>query len=132
MKRLLESSGARYLLASIAALAIDYALTLTLYHLSGLSLTASAAISFFAVGLAFYFVHEFWSFRADNSAFSFVRLGGNLAVLIAAGAVRAGVIGLLEGLQSPAGIWVSVYFAAGVACSFTTNFLLNRLLIFRR
>lgn len=132
MKRLFESSGTKYLLASIAALAIDYALTLTLYHLSGLSLAAAAAISFFAVGLAFYFVHEFWSFRTERSAFSLVRLGGNFAVLVTAGVVRAGVIGLLEWLHSPEGIWVSVYFAAGVACSFTTNFVLNRLVVFRR
>lgn len=132
MKRLLESSGTKYLLASIAALAIDYALTLALYHLSGLSLAAAAAISFFAVGFAFYFVHEFWSFRTERSAFSLVRLGGNFAVLLTAGVVRAGVIGLLEWLQSPEGIWVSVYFAAGVACSFTTNFVLNRLVVFRR
>ena len=51
---------------------------------------------------------------------------------MAAGAVRVGVIALLEALRAPEGIWVSVYFAAGVGCSFTTNFLLNRFFVFKR
>jgi len=132
MKRLLDSSSARYLVASIVALAIDYALTLTLYHVGGVSLAAAAGISFFVVGFVSYFVHEFWSFRTERSAFSLARLGGNFAVLVLSGAVRAGVIGLLEGLRAPEGIWVHMYFAAGVACSFATNFILNRLVVFRR
>lgn len=132
MKSLLESSGARYLAASVAALAADYALTLCLFHFAGLTLTLAAAIAFFAVGLLFYFVHEFWTFQSDSSAFSLARLGGNLGVLVAAGAVRVGVIALLESLRQPEGIWVSIFFAIGVGCSFTTNFILNRFLVFRR
>lgn len=132
MKNPLEHSGIRYFAASLAALGLDYGLTLALFHLAGLSLTLAAGISFFAVGLAFYFVHEFWTFRGEGSAFSLKRMGGNLAVLVAAGAVRVGVIGLLEALRAPEGIWVSLYFAAGVACSFTTNYALNRFFVFRR
>lgn len=132
MKNLLENSSARYLAASIAALGADYVLTLILFHLTGLSLTLSAGIAFFAVGLVFYFVHEFWTFRSAGSAFSLARMGGNLAVLVAAGAVRVGIIALLETLRAPEGLWVSVYFGIGVACSFTANFLLNRFFVFRR
>jgi putative flippase GtrA len=46
--------------------------------------------------------------------------------------VRVTIIAVLEWLQSPAGIWISAYFAAGVAGSFTTNYLLNRYFVFRR
>lgn len=127
-----ELSGARFLAASVAALAVDYALTLILFHGMGLSLTLSAGIAFFAVGLAFYFVHEFWTFKTEASAFSLKRLSANLAVLIAAGAVRVGVIGLMESLRAPDGLWISVYFGIAVACSFTANFLLNRYFVFRR
>ena len=88
MKQLLEKPGARYLAASILALGLDYVLTLALFHLTGLNLSVAAAISFFAVGVAFYFVHEFWTFRSEGSAFSMTRLGANFAVLLAAGAVR--------------------------------------------
>lgn len=132
MNQLLEKPGARYLAASVLALGIDYVLTLALFHLTGLNLSMAAAISFFAVGIAFYFVHEFWTFRSEGSAFSLARLGANFAVLMAAGAVRVGVIALLESLRAPEGIWVSVYFAAGVGCSFTTNFVLNRFFVFKR
>lgn len=128
----LGTSGPRYLAASLAALGADYVLTLVLFQAAGLSLTLAAGIAFFAVGLVFYFVHEFWTFRSAGSAFSLARMGGNLAVLVAAGAVRVGVIALLEALRAPEGFWVSAYFGIGVACSFTANFLLNRFFVFRR
>jgi putative flippase GtrA len=132
MKHLLEQPSIRYLAASLAAVALDYGLTLTLFYLAALSLTLAAFTSFFVVGLAFYFVHEFWTFRGEGSAFSVKRMGGNLAVLVAAGAVRVGMIGLMEALRVPEGIWVSLYFAAGVACSFATSYFLNRFVVFCR
>lgn len=132
MNQLLEKPGARYLAASILALGLDYVLTLGLFHLTKVTLSVAAAFSFFTVGIAFYFVHEFWTFRSEGSAFSMARLGVNFAGLMAAGAVRVGVIALLVGLRAPEGIWVSVYIAAGVSCSFTTNFLLNRFFVFKR
>ena len=127
MRNPLEHASIRYLAASFAALGLDYGLTLALFQLAVMNLTLAAGISFFAVGLAFYFVHEFWTFRDEGSAFSLKRMGGNLA----AGAVRVGVIGLLEALAAPEGIWVSLYFAAGVACSFSTSYAFNRFFVFR-
>ena len=131
MRNPLEHASIRYLAASFVALGLDYGLTLALFQLAVMNLTLAAGISFFAVGLAFYFVHEFWTFRDEGSAFSLKRMGGNLAVLVAAGAVRVGVIGLLEALAAPEGIWVSLYFAAGVACSFSTSYAFNRFFVFR-
>ena len=122
----------RYLAASLAALIADYVLTLALYHLAGLALPVSAAISFFIIGAFFYLVHEFWTFREESSRFSAARMAANLAVLCAAGGVRVGVIAVLVGLRAPEGLWVSLYFACGVAASFTTNYVLNRHLVFRR
>lgn len=125
-------SGTRFLMASIAALAMDYVLTLMLFHWVGLSLAVSAGTVFLFLGLAFYFVHEFWTFKSEASAFSLKRMCANLTVLVAAGSVRVGVIWLLESLRAPEGLWVSLYFAIAVACSFTANFLLNRHFVFRR
>nr|WP_321511658.1 GtrA family protein [uncultured Hyphomonas sp.] len=132
VKRLRESPGARYFAASLAALAIDYVVTLALYYFAGLDLSVSAAIAFIAVGAVFYLVHEFWTFRQESSRFSTRRMAANMGVLILSGAVRVGVIAALEWARAPAGIWVSVYFAAGVGASFSTNYLLNRYFVFRR
>lgn len=127
-----NNSGARYVAASVAALGLDYVLTLALYHLFPVSLSVAAGITFFAVGIAFYFVHEFWTFREDTSAVSARRMVANFGVLCLAGAVRIALIALLEHLRPPVGLWVSLYFAIGVAGSFSTNYLLNRFLVFRR
>ena len=127
-----RSRGARYFVASLAALALDYVLTLTLYRTLPLDLSVAAAISFFCVGALFYLVHEFWTFREATSRFSAARMAANIAVLCVAGAVRAGIIALLEHLRTPEGLWVDAYFALGVAGSFATNYILNRHLVFRR
>jgi len=132
VKRLRENLGVRYFLASLAGLGVDYAVTLLLYHLAGLDLSVAAAISFCLVGSVFYLVHEFWTFRQETSRFSARRMIANIGVLLLSGIVRVTIIAVLEWLQSPAGIWISAYFAAGVAGSFTTNYLLNRYFVFRR
>lgn len=121
----------RYTLASAAALALDFALTFALRIWTPLSLTASAAIGFAVVSVAFYFVHEFWSFRRDTMGVSGVRLAQNLLVLSVAFLGRVGTIAGLDWLYPsniPLGI---VYFAIGVAVSFSTNFLLNRYWVFK-
>ena len=132
VKRLRQSPGARYFVASLAALALDYAVTLALFYIARLDLSAAAAIAFILVGAAFYLVHEFWTFRQETSRFSMSRMAANMGVLILSGAVRVAIIAALEWARAPAGIWVSAYFAAGVAGSFSTNFLLNRYFVFRR
>ena len=130
--RLRRNPAARYFAASLAALAIDYVLAMTIFHVTKADLASASAISFVLVGLLFYLVHEFWTFRADHSKASARRVVANLAVLCLAGIVRVGVIALLENIRAPAGLWVSAYFGAGVAASFTTNYVLNRYLVFRR
>ncbi|MEZ5947458.1 MAG: GtrA family protein [Hyphomonas sp.] len=132
MQSLKENRGARYLAASIVALAVDYSLTLILYHAGGLDLSVAAAIAFVIVGAIFYLVHEFWTFRDEASRFSGKRMAGNLLVMCVAVMVRVGLIAALEHVRTPLGIWVSLYFAVGVAGSFSTNYLLNRHLVFRR
>nr|WP_321359151.1 GtrA family protein [uncultured Hyphomonas sp.] len=132
VKRLRENPGARYFAASLAALAIDYVLTLALYYLTRLDLSVAAAIAFLLVGAVFYLVHEFWTFRQETSRFSARRMIANLGVLCLSGAVRVAIIAALEWVRAPAGVWVSAYFAAGVAGSFCTNYLLNRYFVFRR
>ena len=52
VRRLRQSPGARYFVASLAALAIDYVITLALYYFAHLDLSVSAAIAFLALGAA--------------------------------------------------------------------------------
>jgi len=124
-------TGIRFALASIAALGLDAVLTLSLSYATPLSLTASAAVGFLTVGIAFYFVHEFWTFRRPASGVSLKRLLGNLGALLAAFSSRVGTIGLLETAIPPAWWMEPGYFAAGAGVSFTVNYLLNRLIVFR-
>lgn len=129
---LTRNTGLRYFLASLCALGVDYVLTLSLFHLTHVNLSLAAAASFILVGFVFYFVHEFWTFRSSESQVSRHRLLSNLAVLLLAGLVRVILIFLLESWKAPLGILASIYFAIGVAGSFTTNFVLNRFFVFRR
>lgn len=124
-------SEVRFALASLAALGLDAVLTLALSYATPLSLTASAAIGFLTVGVAFYFVHEFWTFRRPASGVSVKRLLGNLGALTAAFVSRVGTIGLLETAMPPAWWMEPGYFAMGAAISFTVNYLVNRLFVFR-
>lgn len=132
MQQLRQWRSVRYFAASAAALLVDYALTLLLFHAAHFSLTQAAATSFAIVGVGFYLVHEFWTFRDEGSRLSFARLAANISVLLLAGSVRIGIIALLNHLTPAQGILVTLYFGAGVVGSFSTNYLLNRYVVFRR
>ncbi|MEM9225418.1 MAG: GtrA family protein [Pseudomonadota bacterium] len=127
----IDQDAIRYAAASVAALLIDLVLTMSLRGLTDLSLTLSAAIAFITVGIAFYFVHEFWTFKRAGSAWSPVRMAKNMAVLACGFTGRVGVIGLLEWFHAP-GFWLGfIYFGAGVGVSFTINYLANKHLVFQ-
>jgi putative flippase GtrA len=123
-------SGIRFAIASLAALAADFALTLALHSVSPLPLYACAAISFVVVGLAFYFVHEHWTFGHANARNSSTRMAKNLAALACAFAARVGVIALLESVRHPEGLLAALYILTGAGVSFTVNYLANRLWVF--
>jgi len=126
----LSSSATRYFVASVVALGLDMGFTLLLYHNTPMWMWFSAALSFLVVGFVFYFVHEFWSFQRNTSAFSMRRLRLNLMVLAGAAGARMLVIGLLELWRTP-GLTLSIlYFVAGAAVSFTINFFINRYWVF--
>ena len=95
-----------------------------------LSLTSSAAIGFIVIGVLFYFVHEFWTFKREAAAFSGRRLVKNFMVLCCAFAARIGTIATLEWVY-PSSIFLGIiYFGIGVAISFSINFLVNRYWVF--
>lgn len=127
-----SSSGFRFALASVAALAADFLLTLALHGFSPLPLYACAAISFVAIGCAFYFVHEHWTFRDPASRTSPTRMAKNLIVLACAFVARVGIIGALEFLHQPDGLLAAVYVLAGAGVSFSVNYLANRAWVFAR
>ena len=131
MSLTLENSASRYFLASALALGCDMVLTLVLYHNTAMWMWLSAAVSFVVVGFAFYFVHEFWSFRRVSSAFSARRLYLNLAFLALAVLARMIVIGGLELWRTPEFFLSVVYFLAGAIVSFTLNYVANRYWVFK-
>lgn len=127
-----SSSGFRFALASVAALAADFLLTLALHGFSPLPLYVCAAISFVAIGCAFYFVHEYWTFHDAASRTSPTRLAKNLIVLACAFAARVGVIATLELVRQPDSLLAVVYVLAGAGVSFSVNYLANRAWVFAR
>jgi len=127
-----RSSGLRFAIASLAALAADFLLTLALHGFSPLPLYACAAISFVAVGCAFYFVHEHWTFQDPASRNSSARMAKNLIVLACAFTARVGVIAALETLHPPDSLLAALYILAGAGVSFSMNYLANRAWVFAR
>lgn len=126
----LRSSGLRFAIASIAALAADVVLTLVLHGATPLPLYACAALSFVIVGGAFYFVHEHWTFGHSASRNSPSRMAKNLVALACAFVARVGVIAALELVQKPDGLLAAAYMLAGAGVSFTVNYLANRVWVF--
>ncbi len=127
-----RSSGLRFAIASVAALAADFLLTLALHAASPLPLHLCAAISFAAVGCAFYFVHEHWTFHDAASRNSPARMAKNLVVLACAFLARVGVIAALELLHRPDSLLAGCYVLAGASISFSVNYLANRAWVFVR
>lgn len=121
----------RFVAASGAALAADFALTMSLRLFAGLSLTLSAAVGFATVGAAFYFVHEYWTFRREGSAASAKRMIQNLTALGLAFSSRVATIGVLEWLHSPGAVLDVVFFGAGAGVSVSVNYLVNRYWVFK-
>ncbi len=125
-----RNTGIRFAIASLAALAADFLLTLALHGFSPLPLYVCAAISFVAIGCAFYFVHEHWTFHDDASRNSPTRMAKNLVVLGCAFTARVGIIAILESLQQPDNLLASLYILAGAGVSFSVNYLANRVWVF--
>lgn len=124
------SSGIRYALASVAALGVDFVLTIILYSFTDLPLYACASITFVTVGVSFYFVHEYWTFRAEDSRVSAARLTRNLFVLGCAFLARVSIIAILEFIHPADGLLPVLYFGVGAGLSFTINYLVNRAWVF--
>jgi putative flippase GtrA len=125
-------TGVRYTLIAFAALGADFVLTLVMHQLTPLSLWACAAISFVVIGITFYFIHEHWTFRREQSHSSPARLAKNFLVLCAAFAARVAAIAMLEHIHAPDTLLSIVYFGAGAALSFALNFLANRFWVFQQ
>ena len=125
------SSSARFVLVSGLAVGTDFLLAFTLRTFTGLPLSVSAAISFVVIGCSVYFIHEYWTFRREDSQTSSSRLIKNLLVNCAAWISRVAVIAALERLQEPHGlVMAGLYFTAGAGVSFTINFLANKFWVF--
>jgi len=124
--------GSRFLAVSLAAFAIDVMLVLALRTWLGLSVTASAAIAFAAVGSVAYLAHEHWTFRRVGARASARRWLQTLVSLGLAFCVRVGVIAALEAVRAPDLAITPVYVGAGAGASLCVNYLLSRFWVFHR
>jgi putative flippase GtrA len=132
LSALLGRPSFRFSVASALALALDFAATMALRAVAPLSLAGAAAIAFALTAPLFYFFHEYWTFARTTSKASVGRLVQNLVTLGLALTGRVGIIGVLERIAAAEGLRAFLYFACGVATSFTINFLLNKFWVFRR
>lgn len=123
----------RFLFVSIVAFLVDIVLALALREVFHLSVTLAAAISFIVIGIATYFVHEYFTFRSADSKASGGRLARNLVSSIAAFTTRVTVIAILEGIATPDSTFLAAaYIAAGAGASLAVNYTLNRFWVFSR
>lgn len=127
----LSTDGFRYTLASGLIALIDVGAAWTCYELIGLPLAASAAIGVLIGGVAAYLVHEFWTFRRADAAFSARRLAGVFGLVILTLVLRAMAVALLEaGFPQD---WAALpILTVALGMTFTVNFLINRTVIFRK
>lgn len=127
-----NKTGTKFFAVSLAALCADYVLTMALWSWTGLSLTASAALAFVAIGALAYLVHEYWTFKSDASGFSARRAVQNALVLAIAFIGRVGTVAGLEWLREPNVILGTVYFVLAAGVSYSINYVLNRYWVFQR
>lgn len=126
----LLGDGLRYAMAAAAASGVDLAVAWTAHAWLSLPLHLAAGCGVLAGGLAAYLLLEFWAFRRPASAFSARRLLGLLSVVALTLALRTGFVALMASLFPAAGAALPILVAA-FGLTFTVNFAVNRLVIFR-
>lgn len=136
IKTLFESSAFRFGIASILGLLLDLILVLAFLNFLHLSLPVSAGFAFAIVGTIFYFVHEYWTFRRAESQASSRRLIKSIATQSISLVARVGSIALIEASIMPPAFMAAqmtqvCIWAVGVGISFSMNFILNKLWVFK-
>lgn len=121
----------RYAIVAVAGLAVDLSVALVLAHLLGWPLTGAAVVGFLVALFLNYVLMEFWAFRADTSRFSFSRLVRTLGAALAALAVRAVIVWLLDDRFGSGIVLDTAVLVVAAGASFVANFLLVRLVFTR-
>ena len=123
-------TGKRPFIVALGAFAIDFVFPGAAGDLPSAG-GLVAAMSFAAVGVAAYFVHEHWTFQRVESRSSAKRLSQNLISTAIAASVRVGVIAGLEAVHEPTALpFAGAYIAIGAAASLSVNYLINRYWVF--
>ena len=131
LAKLLSSQIVRYFCVVISGLIIDLGIGWTLANFAGLPLVYGAAVGFFAGAVFNYVLHEFWTFKADDSRLSLKRAVLYVVMIGVTLVARLGVVAVLTPLASGKIGSLSVLIAA-VGVSFVVNYLLSRFVIYRR
>jgi len=126
----LLGDGLRYAIAAAAASGVDLAVAWTAHAWLSVPLPLAAACGVLAGGLSAYLLLEFWAFRREASAFSGRRLSGLLALVALTLLLRTGFVALVAGLL-PGKAFALPILVAAFGLTFTVNFAVNRLVIFR-
>lgn len=127
----LSSPFLRYFCVVVGGLVIDLGLAWTLANLAGVPLVLAAATGFSVGAVVCYFLHEFWTFRAEDSRLSLKRAGLYIVTMATTLSARLSIVALLAPLGSGHVRSLAVLIAA-VGVSFVVNYLVSRFVIYRR
>ncbi|WP_322996499.1 GtrA family protein [Castellaniella sp.] len=120
---------ARYAVVVVGGFALDLSIALLALHGLSFSLPAAAVTGFVCAFAVNYLLHEFWTFRREESAVSARRLGLVLAAALAALAVRAGFLTLTAPYADSMTLQYGLLVVAA-SLSFVANYILLRLFTF--
>lgn len=123
-------SDIRFASVTFVAFVIDIVLVLFLRKLLQMPLWLCVAVSFVTIGVALYFVHEYWTFKRRRSGFSYTRLRQTMLTIAIAFIVRVGLIALLATMHQPGDGLTVAYVIVGGLASFVSNYLLIRFWVF--
>ncbi|WP_322994224.1 GtrA family protein [Castellaniella sp.] len=119
----------RYAVVVVGGFALDFSIALLVLHWLSFSLPAAAVTGFVCAFAVNYLLHEFWTFRREESAVSARRVGLVLAAALAALAVRAGFLTVTAPYAATMPLQYGLLVAAA-GLSFIVNYILLRLFAF--
>lgn len=123
------SEPSRYLAVTVSGLVID--LTIARGVATVLALPVAAAVGLSIAAVYSYIMHEFWTFRAQDSRVSTRRVAAYAANVVLVGVIRVGIIALIDLLFSGKfGKLATLIVAAGI--SFVANYVISKKFIYIR
>ena len=127
----LASQIVRFGIVSVIGVAVDLATGWVLSAWAKVPLTLAAFIGFAVAAGLNYVLHASWTFAGATASPPARRGGLYLLTIGVTLATRLGVVAILQGIVPSGPLRPLLALAPAIGVSFTVNFLLNKLLVFR-